>query len=174
MPAVNAKQATIPRGARLVPNPRGTAAGFELRWAGAVVFALPGVPAEMRTMFEASVAPAIARSVGRRREHVVRRDLYCYGAGESTVALKLGRLMDQSRNPKVGTLASEGVIQVKIVGAGANRARVEREVVSAARTAARRLGPLVFSDKDPNIAAAVVEELDRRGLKIAVGESCTL
>jgi len=86
MPKTNRKQATIPAGSRIIPNPRGTAAGFEVRASGAVMFALPGVPVEMKAMFEASVAPVVARAAGRRRTHVVRRDLYCYGAGESTRA----------------------------------------------------------------------------------------
>jgi nicotinamide-nucleotide amidase len=127
----------------------------------------------MKLMFDGHVAPAVTATLGRRRVHVVRRDVYCYGAGESTVALRLGRLMDQSRNPKVGTLASSGMIQVKIVGTGTNRRRLEREVNAVARKVRKRLGQLVYSGTDPRPAAAVIDELRRRGMKIAVAESCT-
>src|SRR5688572_26447178 len=60
MAASNAKQADFPRGARILPNPHGTAPGFAVTLGRAAAFFLPGVPSEMKAMFAASVVPAIA------------------------------------------------------------------------------------------------------------------
>jgi len=52
----NAKQADFPRGSRILPNPNGTAPGFELKLNHALAYFMPGVPFEMKAMFEACVA----------------------------------------------------------------------------------------------------------------------
>ena len=75
MPAVNEKQGDVPEGARVLENPRGTAPGFWLEKDGVQIGILPGVPSEMREIFEQRVAPAgdgsvsehTARTVGRSR-----------------------------------------------------------------------------------------------------------
>jgi nicotinamide-nucleotide amidase len=72
MPERNRLQAMFPAGSRVIPNPAGTAPGIDLEIprpgrAPARVFALPGVPAEMREMWEATVAPAIRTLVGAAR-----------------------------------------------------------------------------------------------------------
>jgi len=54
------KMARLPRGARPIPNPVGTAPGVEAEWRGALVFLLPGVPAEMEAMFLSHVEPRLA------------------------------------------------------------------------------------------------------------------
>ncbi len=54
------KMARLPVGSAPLPNPVGTAPGMQLDWRGLSIFALPGVPAEMRAMFTAEVAPRIA------------------------------------------------------------------------------------------------------------------
>ena len=55
--AVQAKQAELPRGAEWIENPIGTAAGFLVRREGRTLVVLPGVPEEMRGMFQRSVLP---------------------------------------------------------------------------------------------------------------------
>ncbi len=53
----NRKQATAPRGFGLLPNPNGTAPGFQGEVSGALVVAMPGPPSELRPMFSTSVVP---------------------------------------------------------------------------------------------------------------------
>ena len=55
----NAKQADFPEGADILPNPAGTAPGFGVRSGECIAFFLPGVPREMRKMFEEQVASRI-------------------------------------------------------------------------------------------------------------------
>lgn len=48
----NRKQAMFPRGATILPNPRGTAAGFTLHWKERVIHVLPGPPRECLAMLD--------------------------------------------------------------------------------------------------------------------------
>ena len=102
----NLQQAFLPEGAEVVPNPRGTAPGFALRMERAVVIALPGVPAEMKAMFEEWVA-AYLRGLGYASGVRVTRQLHCFGAGESAIDARIRHLMALDRNPVVALLAQE-------------------------------------------------------------------
>src|SRR5271155_2257255 len=61
MPEINARQAMVPEGATILPNPRGTAPGLWLESDGHIVVLLPGVPNELHAIFEAEVRPRLAR-----------------------------------------------------------------------------------------------------------------
>jgi len=60
MPEINARQALVPEGATVLPNPKGTAPGLWLEANGHIVILLPGVPAELQGLFEAEVKPRLA------------------------------------------------------------------------------------------------------------------
>src|SRR5207253_1022509 len=64
MPPSNVIQAQFPQGSRPIFNPNGSAPGIAIAIVGANekssrIFALPGVPAEMKQMWAATVGPAI-------------------------------------------------------------------------------------------------------------------
>jgi len=112
----NARQGDFPRGARVIPNPRGTAAGFRVACSGAAVVVLPGVPSEMREMWAESVRPYLAARSGGASVSVT---INCFGRGESGIAAALDELMEPGRVPEVGTTAEEGVIKVHVRAAAA-------------------------------------------------------
>ncbi|HYJ09697.1 MAG TPA: competence/damage-inducible protein A, partial [Polyangiaceae bacterium] len=71
--ASNAKQADFPAGARILPNPSGTAPGFHVQLLGADAYFMPGVPKEMKAMFDASIAPYLGKLVSEPRQQIVLR-----------------------------------------------------------------------------------------------------
>src|SRR5450432_3073909 len=73
MAASNAKQADFPKGSRILPNPNGTAPGFEVQLNRARTSFMPGVPFEMKAMFETHVQPAITPLVRERHFQVLLR-----------------------------------------------------------------------------------------------------
>ena len=87
MPKSNELQAWFPEGSRVVPNPNGTAPGIDIdvpRGDGGRCrfFALPGVPAEMREMWQGSLLVAL-RGIGAGRRVILRRNIKCFGAGKA-------------------------------------------------------------------------------------------
>ena len=171
MAATNLRQALLPEGADLVPNPRGTAVGVRLRVNGAEVFSLPGVPIEMKLMYEASLRPALE---GGEQRAIALRRLRLFGVGESTVAERLGDLMRRGANPEIGTQVERGVIGIRVLARSATREEAERLAEAAAGEVVRRVGEdLVFGRDDERIEDVVVRELERTGLTLATAESCT-
>ena len=102
--ANNYKQALFPEGTELIPNPVGTAMGALVEWEGTLFATLPGVPPEMKSMFEATLEPLIrARSEGS----IVSKTLHFAGIGESAVAEKVQEFLDAT-DPTVAPLAGQG------------------------------------------------------------------
>jgi len=171
MPACNEVQAMVPEGSRPIENPCGTAPGIHARVGAAEVFALPGVPREMRRMFEAEVVPHLEASGGGRA--VVSTSLHTFGATESELGERVRDLMQRGRNPTVGTTAIEGVISLRIHAAGESpaeaRALLDRDVAEIHQ----RLGRRVFGRDEETMESVVARLLTERGETVATAESCT-
>ncbi len=170
MTEANAKQADIPRGADVLPNPVGTAPGFSLALGGCHGFFLPGVPHEMKRMFADRVRPAIASSV-ERKVHQVR--LRTFGLPESAVAAKLEGLEEAHPGVSLGYRATFPEIEVKVWARTDGTASAEECVGLAVREVRARLGEVVYGEGNDTYAAYVGRCLRSKGLTLALAESCT-
>lgn len=167
----NRVQAMMPMGCEIVPNQRGTAPGICYRASDCLLFALPGVPSEMKAMFDEAVLPIIA---DRSNGPVVRLGrLNCFGVYEADVGKALEDLMAPDRNPSVGTTASEAVISVRIVARGETAAAAEALLGRDVDEVVDRLGNDIFSEGDEPLEAAVARVLAAGGWQVATAESCT-
>ncbi len=171
MSEANKVQAMIPRGCDVIPNERGTAPGIWYHGDDADLFALPGVPAEMKAMFLASVAPALGPRVGARCGREAR--LMCFGISEAKTGELLGGLMSRDRNPLIGTTASRGIISVRITAQGKGESEAKRLAAADLAEVRRRLGAAVFGEGDDSLELAVARLLERHGRTVATAESCT-
>ncbi|GAB4369450.1 MAG: hypothetical protein Kow0062_03390 [Acidobacteriota bacterium] len=90
MAETNRKQAMLPAGARRLDNDAGTAPGFALEHRGALLAFMPGVPREMRRMFEQAVVPLLGDRFRLRPWRLVT--LRCAGIGESDLQARVGRI----------------------------------------------------------------------------------
>jgi nicotinamide-nucleotide amidase len=177
MPERNKLQAQFPRGGSPIPNAYGTAPGIDMRVARPCcppcrVFALPGVPAEMFAMWEASVAPAIAAFLPSRR--VIRhRRIKCFGVGESDVEAMLPDMIRRKREPLVGITVSGATITLRITASGPNEAACLRAMEPTIQQIYEMLGVLVFGDEDDELEHAVVRLLAERRKTLAVAEWAT-
>jgi len=88
------KMAKLPRGAEPLPNPVGTAPGVRLRHKGATILALPGVPSEMKAIFDESVEPMLKRVAGNVTFYETSVDVT--GVMESDIAPLIDRTMHDS------------------------------------------------------------------------------
>ena len=171
MPERNAIQACVPQGACAIKNPKGTAPGIRVEKDGKLLFALPGVPSEMRHMLENAVLPAL-RPMASGQTVVVRR-LRCYGAGESTIAEMVGDAMRRGQNPLVNCTVHAGVITLEIVATADRNEEAEKMAAQQEQHLRASLGRLVYGTGDQTLAEIVGERLAREGKSVAVAESCT-
>jgi nicotinamide-nucleotide amidase len=170
MPATNLAQADVPEGGRFIEPRRGTAPGLIVRIGSATVYAVPGVPAEMREMMEGTVLPELADLAGR--VSLVSRTLRCYGLAESRIAELLDDLYHGSTNPTVAYLAGGGEVHVRLTAKG-DPAEAGAALDALERTLRERLGDHVYGTGEDALEVVVGRLLRERGLTIACAESLT-
>ncbi len=164
MPERNAVQAMFPETSRVIPNLNGTAPGIDLSVARpdrspSRIFALPGVPAEMREMWKHSVAPAIAEMLGPSR-HVIRHHcIKCFGVGESELERMLPDMIRRGRIPTVGITASKATLTLRVSAEAASDEAFHTLCAPTVKTIRELLGSLIFSEDDREELQHVVVRL---------------
>jgi nicotinamide-nucleotide amidase len=183
MPDANRRQADVPEGATVLPNARGTAPGLWLEDdRGRVVVLLPGVPAEMRGLLEAEVIPKLLarRQAGAgapgqgEGEAILSRTLRTTGISESALADRVGdprRLLGEHLT--LAWLPGEEGTDLRLTAWGLPRAAAETALAGAVDALRPLVGEYGYGEGDTDLAALVLAELERRGAKLAVAESCT-
>ena len=156
-------------GATVLANPEGTAPGFAVRIGTARCFCMPGVPREMKRMFEHEVLPQLPPPA----QPVVALRLKTFGLTESEVNDRLEGL-EEKYAVVLGYRASFPEVEVKILARGADREQVAGHVRSVADAVRAHLGQqFVYGEGRTTLAAAVGELLAERGLRLGLAESCT-
>ena len=134
------------------------------------LFALPGVPAEMTEMWNASVAPAIAERLGPLRRVIRQREIRCFGAGESEIESRLPDLVRRGQDPVVGITASQATITLRVTAEGATVAECNAKIEPTVATIYGCLGPLIFGEGNEELQDAVACLLSDRGRTLATVE----
>lgn len=174
MPERNVVQAMVPDGCRVIPNPHGTAPGIDATVPPRLgrpsrVFALPGVPAEMKEMWHATVAPRLIEQ-GAGRQVIRHRRIKCFGVGESDLEQMLPDLIRRGRVPSVGITVSEATITLRITASGRLPEECFAAMAATEATIHECLGSLIFGYEDDELADAVVRLLAERGETLATVE----
>ena len=168
----NEKQANIPFGAIPVDNPNGTAPAFIVEDNNYVVISLPGVPFEMKWLFDNEVAPYLKRKFSLS-EIITYRVLKVADIGESSVDDRIGHLIANSSNPTVGVLAHPGQVDVRIAAKATSAQDAGNLISPVEREVRGLLGENVFATDDQTMEDVVGDLLRQKGLSIAVYEDLT-
>ncbi|MGA2255613.1 MAG: CinA family nicotinamide mononucleotide deamidase-related protein [Thermoguttaceae bacterium] len=177
MPKSNELQAFFPAGSRVVPNPNGTAPGIDLdvpRTDGGRCrfFALPGVPAEMREMWQGYLHTAL-RGMGAGDRVILRRNIKCFGTGESQLESLMPDLIRRGRIPRVGINASRATIILRIVAEGDSEEHCRAQIEPTVAEIHKQLGTLVYGEGDDELQDVVLRLLGQRGQTLASAEIAT-
>jgi nicotinamide-nucleotide amidase len=169
------RQALIPSGATVVPNPVGSAPGFWLSWRGATLISLPGVPSEMKAMMRETVCPLLLSQLmnGRSKPQPITRLLFqTWGLPEAEVDVRLNGLISKRLPVDLGLLASPTGVLVSLTTN--SRAHVKEEVVhSLAQEIRSRLAEWLFAEGEEAMEEVVGRLLNEQKLTIGLAESCT-
>lgn len=167
----NRQQAYVPAGADALHNERGTAPGIRARFHNADIFCVPGVPSEMRDMFDVHIRPLLEQQSGggAMRIGVLRT----FGTSESEIGERLKDLMRRDRNPTVGTSAADLVISIRIVAHGDDRDDALSRLNADVAEIRNRLGDVLFGEADDTLESTVGRLLIKQRKTIATAESCT-
>ena len=181
MPESNRRQAMFPQGSSAIENPDGTAPGIKMvlpapeGWGegvGSVVYALPGVPAEMRRMWDETVSGDLKQVAGKKRVLLHRR-LKCFGAGESAIEEMLPGIIERGRDPTVGITAHEATITLRISAWADNDDSCWEKIKTTENIIRETLGQLVYGEEDDEVEDAAAAALLAASASLATVEAGT-
>jgi nicotinamide-nucleotide amidase len=166
------RQALIPRGASLLPNPTGTAPG--VIWSprpGFTVMTFPGVPSEMQAMWHQSAVPWL-RQAGLSEGVFASRMLRFWGVAESALAEQVDDLLALA-NPTVAPYAGAGEVKLRLTARADDEAAARALLAPLEAELRARTGSLCYGADDDSLASVVLAALRQRGQTLSVAESCT-
>jgi competence/damage-inducible protein CinA-like protein len=168
MPEINRKQALVPRSARIIPNPVGSAPGVHWNRDGKDVFLLPGVPAEMQAMLRESLLPRLAERYPARGLRAAA--FRTCGIAESELAERLQPITDREADVTWAFYPSWGGVDLKLSRTGGSEASWS----ALCNELRQSIGHSLYSESaDETLAEVVQRLLLQRGSTLAVAESCT-
>jgi nicotinamide-nucleotide amidase len=171
MPESNLRQCEVPEGARYILPDRGTAPGLVLERDEKVVYAVPGVPAEMREMLAGTILPELREAAGEST--IASRTIKTAGMPEAQVAELLEDLFGTSDNPTVAYLAGSGEVRIRLTAKAASRTQALELIAPVEEEVRRRLGSVVYGSDEDLLEAVIGRLLQDRGWRVACAESLT-
>jgi nicotinamide-nucleotide amidase len=168
----NRKQALLPVGAAILTNPVGTAPG--IIWSprpDLLILTFPGVPSEMRRMWQEIAVPYL-KQTGWSQDVIVSRTLRFWGVSESGLAEKVAHLFDRA-NPTVAPYANWGEVKLRIA-AKAPTPEAAQALIAPVEAEIRDIAGIdCFGADEDSLATAIGHLLNQRQETLAVAESCT-
>ena len=180
MTANNLRQAMVPEGAVVIEQTRGTAPGLicpvSIDGVDKVVYAVPGVPHEMRDMVHRAIIPDLRQRSGETST-IVSRVLRTWGESESGLNERLDDVIDQLETPDTPTLAflasGWNGLKVRLTAKAPTADDAATQIAEWEAVVRDRIGELVFGTDDDTMESVVLDTLRARGLSLAVAESVT-
>ena len=173
LPPANLSQAMVPGGARVLPNHHGTAPGvFAERADGRWVAVLPGVPREMREMFNGSVRE-IVRALAPGETVVRSLTVRTTGVPESRLPALLADYAAGVDGMSLAYLPGVEGVDLRLTARGLHAAEADEKLRAAARKLFARLEPYAYAEGATDLAEVVLDGCRGMGRRIAVAESCT-
>lgn len=165
------RQAQLPEGSEPILAGRGTAPGLLLDLDNITIVALPGVPAEMRSML-----PAVFSKLEKRypdRKMLKQRIIKIYGPGEPQAAKIIDPVIGAYRDVEFTILASPEEIKLILSVRGDGDEELMSQLAAAEKDVYDSIGDAIFGQADMTLEKAVGALLEQRGLTLSVAESCT-
>lgn len=173
MSASNLRQADVPEGARVIEQTFGTAPGLMVEHGAGVIYAVPGVPAEMEDMLARAVLPDLLARAGTPGR-IVSRVVRVAGIAESAVAESLAEAWDAfGGGVTMAYLAGGGEVRVRLTAKAADETAVAALLARAEQRVRDALGHAVVGVDDETLERVVGRLLRARGWTIACAESVT-
>jgi nicotinamide-nucleotide amidase len=176
----NLRQALVPAGATVIPQTRGTAPGLIcpviVDGVEKVIYAVPGVPHEMKEMVGRAVLPDLRHRSGDTGV-IVSRTLRTWGDSESGLNEKLDPLiskLDDLGNPTLAFLASgwEG-LKVRLTAKAATQEEAEALLDVWEAEVRKVIGANVFGVDDETMESVTLDLMRARGITLSLAESVT-
>ncbi len=166
------KQCLFPKNAQIINNPRGTAPG--MIWEpikGFTILTFPGVPSEMKTMWEETACDFIKTKFSDNYSFY-SNTLKFAGIGESNVAEKINDLLNL-KNPTVAPYANLGEVKLRITARAKNHLEAKNIIKPVKEKLKKDFSKFIFGEDNDTLPSVLIKELTERNQTIVFAESCT-
>ena len=170
MPEINRSLALVPRGAELLPNPLGSAVGFRMTRGASTLYVLPGVPGEMKAIFEGSIEDRLLVLDGRAS--IKTRVLRTIGLAESRISEMLEPLAG-GLGVSLAYLPNPTGVVLRLTAMGDSEAAAGQALGRATAGIRNVLGRSLYSEEGEDLHLVVGRLLIEHHRTISVAESCT-
>ena len=169
----NAKQAVFPKGAKIIANPMGTAAGFAIYRDKKIVLVIPGVPREAHRMTFDGIIPIIRESFPDSALHVKSRTFKLFGLAESAIDEALAGDNFANEGIGVGFYPHFPENHIVVTARETSEEKAEAKFADACKTVEMRLGKYIFAQDEESVAGNIARLLTEKKLTFSTAESCT-
>lgn len=169
----NIKQAMMPEGGIVFPNPYGTAPALAIvdEENNKTVIMLPGPPNELIPIFNEEIEPYLK---SRKQGALVSKNINIFGIGESHIEELIGDLMKSAENPSVAPYCNVGEVRLRVTARAENEQKAAELCDKMIETVkATEIGKYIYGIDAHTMEEAVVKHLKKEGLTLATAESCT-
>ncbi len=170
IPEYSKAQSLVPHNAEILYNEKGTAPGFLFKRNDNSLYILPGVPLEMRHLFEKYIAPEV-RKVSKKT--ITHRILNTTGITESRLWEKIGSLESLKDIVQIASLPSHLGIRIRLSATGDNEAQTQEKLNKAEVFFQEKISELIYGKNDEPLEAIIGSLLLEKNKKLALAESCT-
>jgi nicotinamide-nucleotide amidase len=168
---LNVEQAMLPRGAKILENKNGTAAGMWFKQKNKNVISLPGVPYEMKGIMEAEVLPILSENQDRV---IVHKTIMTVGLPESMLAMKIKEWEENLPEfIKLAYLPRPGIVRLRLTASGNNKALIEENIEKAIKGLLKIIPDEVYGFDEMPLEKAVADILLEKKATVSTAESCT-
>ena len=166
----NRKQANVIEGSTILKNTCGTAPGVFCEVDGKVIILLPGPPSEMIPMWKNEAKPLVEKYCDKV---LVSRNINFIGIGESTLAQKLGDMMEKATNPTIAPYCKTGEVRLRVTASADTHEKALSMCLDTVEDIkATEVGKYIYG-YDTTLEEAVVNTLRRKNKILSTAESCT-
>ncbi len=170
---INEEQALIPKIAKAIRNPNGTAPGIYIEKEGKVFVAMPGVPFEMHYMLEENVIPALSELNSVKVETSKTLNLLTTGIPESFLYQRLGDIDELLNGSRLAFLPNQFGVKMRITSKGKTEEEASNKLLEIEQKIRSLVGRYVYGKNNDSLEEVIAKLLVDRGLKLSVAESCT-
>lgn len=171
MPEINKRQAFVIEGARVLPNPNGSASGMLVKTEGKFLAVFPGPPRELKPMFENFVLPEFKKAAGKIVAR--RRILRVSEMGESAIDEAIAPIYKKYKSIQTSILFNRSEVEVHLISRSESKSEAEQFLQELTEKIVKKLGIAVFSTNGETMEEIVGDLLTKNNKTLSVAESCT-
>jgi nicotinamide-nucleotide amidase len=170
IPEYSKSQSFVPHNAEILYNEKGTAPGFHFKQNGNSLYVLPGVPLEMRYLFEKYIVTDVQK-VGKKK--IGHRILNTIGATESKLWEQVGPIESLKDTVKIASLPSHLGIRIRLSATGENESETKEKLDKAELFFQKKVSEFIYGKNDEPLEEIIGRLLLEKNKKLAIAESCT-